>query len=108
VRPALIVSVAFTLTLLLAGIAGAAGVALVSQKGRAFSISTLQVARGDVVHFSNDDKFLHQIFVDATSFDYESAEQEPGTSVEIRFPKTGAFEVRCHIHPKMLLQVDVR
>ena len=98
---------AFTATLLVASVAAVAGVAIVSQKGRAFSVGTLQIARGDVVRFSNDDKFRHQIFVDAASFDYDSAEQDPGTSVEIHFPTAGSFEVRCHIHPKMLLKIDV-
>jgi len=106
-RPAMLLSMTFMTTLLLASVAAVAGVAIVSQKGRAFSVSTLQVARGDVVRFANDDKFRHQIFVDATSFDYDSAEQDPGASVEIHFPTTGSFEIRCHIHPKMLLKVDV-
>lgn len=107
-RPATVLLAAFTTTLLVAGAAAGAGVALVSQKGRAFSVATLQVARGELVRFSNDDKFRHQIFVDAPSFNYESTEQDPGASVEIPFPAAGSFEVRCHIHPKMLLKVDVR
>jgi plastocyanin len=107
-RPVLVVLVAAAMTLLLAGVVAAAGAALVSQKGRAFSLGTLQIMHGDVVKFTNDDKFLHQIYVDTPAFDYDSAEQEPGSSVEIRFPESGTFEVRCHIHPKMLLSVDVR
>ncbi len=98
---------ALAVLLLPIAVAAAAGVAMVSQKGRAFTISQLQIARGDTVVFSNDDTFLHQIYVAAPGFNYESAEQEPGTRVEIRFPDTGSFEVRCQIHPKMLLHVDV-
>ena len=68
----------------------------------------MKIASGDTVRFDNDDKFLHQIYVAAASFSFESDEQEPGTSVEIHFTKAGTFEVRCHIHPKMLLTVDAR
>ncbi len=97
------------LTLVVLSITGlaAANVVNVTQKGRAFGVASLRVMRGEVVRFTNDDVFLHQIYVDNPSFKFESDEQEPGTSVEIQFTKVGLFEVRCHIHPKMLLQVDV-
>jgi plastocyanin len=86
----------------------AAGIATVSQQGRAFLVHDLQIARGDTVHFTNDDDFTHQIYVNSPSFNFESAEQAPGQAVDLRFPTAGLFEVRCHIHPKMLLHVDVR
>ena len=79
----------------------------VSQQHRAFTIANLSIARGEVVNFSNDDRFRHQIYVESPSFTFESDEQPPGTTVSIRFTKAGLFEVRCHIHPKMLLRVDV-
>ncbi len=86
----------------------AGGVVAVSQKGRAFTVASVQVARGDTVRFNNEDSFLHQIYVHAPAMDFESDEQEPGASVDIRFPASGSFEVRCQIHPKMLLNVSVR
>jgi plastocyanin len=98
---------AFATTLLLGGIALASGVMIVSQVSRAFSVGELRIARSDRVRFSNDDKFRHQIYVESESFSFESDEQDPGTIVEINFTKVGYFEVRCHIHPKMLLTVDV-
>jgi hypothetical protein len=39
---------------------------------------------------------------------FDSDEQPPGQNVTLRFPVTGTFEVRCHIHPKMDLVVHVR
>lgn len=81
---------------------------VVSQQNRAFRVLEVQVARGDTVRFSNDDAFLHQIFVQSPAMRFESEEQEPGQFVEVSFPASGAFEVRCRIHPKMLLRVDVR
>jgi len=91
-----------------AALAAAAGMTSISQKGRAFTVRDVQIARGDTVSFVNDDDFIHQIYVDSPSFTYESAEQEPGKAVDVRFPTAGTFEVRCHIHPKMLLTVNVR
>ena len=86
----------------------AANTVVVAQKARAFGTGQLQVTRGDTISFDNEDKFTHQIYVESPTFTYESDEQPPGTHVDVTFPKTGLFEVRCHIHPKMLLHVDVR
>lgn len=86
--------------------AAAGGVAMVSQQKRAFNVASLRIAAGDTVHFTNEDTFIHQIYVHARGLTFESDEQPPGTSVDIRFPTAGTFEVRCQIHPKMLLVVD--
>lgn len=91
-----------------AAAASCAGLATVAQRGRAFAVPSVQVARGDTVRFVNDDAFLHQIFVDSLVFRFESEEQEPGMNVDVRFTSAGTFTVRCHIHPKMTLQVEAR
>jgi plastocyanin len=87
---------------------GASNIMTITQQGRAFSSGTVQIVRGETVRFSNVDKFIHQVYVESPSFNYESDEQAPGNDVDVAFLKTGTFEVRCHIHPKMLLHVDVR
>lgn len=93
---------------LAAATAYAAGVVNVSQRSRAFAVSTIQIPRGDTLHIVNDDAFLHQVYIDSPSFKFESPEQEPGRSVDLRFPQAGTFAVLCHIHPKMSLQVEAR
>ena len=80
----------------------------VEQRGREFAVRSLDVAVGDTVSFTNDDEFLHQIFVTSGSFKFDSAEQPPGETIEVRFPAAGVYAVRCHIHPKMLLAINVR
>jgi plastocyanin len=80
----------------------------VAQRGRAFAVSTIAIAAGDTVQFANEDEFLHQIYVDSPNLPFDSAEQRPGETIEVRFPNAGTFPVRCHIHPKMLLTVHVR
>ena len=98
--------------LLFTGAVAAAAVAgrtvAVSQAGRAFSVSALTVQRGDVLHFTNDDRFDHQLYIDAPGFKIETAEQAPGTAQDIQFTKNGTFEVLCQIHPRMHLAVTVQ
>jgi plastocyanin len=86
----------------------AAGTAMVSQFKRAFTLRSLQIMAGDTVRFNNEDTFRHQIYVHSPAMTFDSDEQPPGTAVDLRFPARGIFEVRCHIHPKMLLVVDVQ
>jgi plastocyanin len=95
------------LLLLVATALCAAAVHRVVQKGRAFSLSQITIARGDTVLFSNDDEFLHQIYVDSRIMSFDSYEQPPGQTIEVNFPHAGTFPIRCHIHPKMLLTVLV-
>jgi plastocyanin len=99
------------LTVLLFALAASASAAVVHriiQKGRAFSVPEVTIAQGDVVQFTNDDEFLHQIYVDSSQMSFDSDEQPPGQTIEVRFPFRGTFPVRCHIHPKMLLIVHVQ
>lgn len=97
-----------------AAVAGAATAALAStghrilQKGRAFNVKEIAIAVGDVVHFVNDDAFIHQIFVKARNFQFDSAESDPGHVIDLKFTEAGTFDVRCHIHPKMLLKVTAK
>jgi plastocyanin len=80
----------------------------VAQRGRAFAVNTIAIAAGDTIQFANEDEFLHQIYVDSPNLPFDSAEQRPGETIEVKFPSAGSFPVRCHIHPKMLLTVYVR
>ncbi|HXC56308.1 MAG TPA: plastocyanin/azurin family copper-binding protein [Rhizomicrobium sp.] len=78
------------------------------QSGRAFHPLEVTIARGDTLLFSNQDEFIHQIFVKSDAMTFDSDEQPPGQSVPLKFPVAGTFEVHCHIHPKMALTVHVK
>ena len=80
----------------------------VSQKGRAFNLKEVTVAKGEIVHFGNDDEFIHQIYVQSSSFNFDSEESSPGDTIDLKFTEPGTYEVHCHIHPKMLLVVTVK
>lgn len=100
-------SIAVAAALACAG-AWADGAAKIVQNGRAFHPSEITIPRGATLDFSNEDEFIHQIYVDSPGFSYDSAEQSPGQTLHISFPDAGTFPIRCHIHPKMLLNVHVK
>jgi plastocyanin len=80
----------------------------VIQKGRAFHPAEVTVTRGESLTFTNNDDFIHQIYVQGSGFAFDSDEKNPGQNITESFTTAGTFEVRCHIHPKMKLVVHVR
>jgi plastocyanin len=98
----------FLLLISLAEMVAAAAVHRIAQKGRAFAVPEITINSGDTVLFTNEDEFLHQIYVASGGMAFDSNEQAPGQTIEVNFPRPGTFTVRCHIHPKMLLTVHVR
>jgi plastocyanin len=79
--------------------------AVVTQKSRAFRPTDVTVNRGEAVTFTNDDSYIHQIYVDGL---FDSDEKAPGENLNETFPKAGTFQVRCHIHPTMRMTVHVK
>src|ERR1700741_4538615 len=77
----------------------------VSQKGRAFRPAEVSINRGETLVFTNEDSFIHQIYVDGL---FDSEEKAPGENLSETFPKAGTFPVRCHIHPTMRMTVTVK
>jgi len=58
---------------------------------------------------ANDDgELLHHVHSDDPRFPFDIGEQPAGVPKSVRFTARGVFEVRCGIHPRMLLQVTVR
>jgi len=76
----------------------------VIQKGRRFTPPEITIKAGDSLTFTNDDEFIHQMYSDAL---FDSDERKPGQALTQAFTRSGTFEVRCHIHPKMKLVVHV-
>lgn len=75
------------------------------QQDRTFRPGEVTIAKGESLTFTNQDAFIHQIFVTGL---FDSEEKNRGENLTENFPQTGTFEVRCHIHPKMRLVVHVR
>jgi plastocyanin len=91
--------------LLLPGSALAAGDHVVSQKGRAFRPAEMTINRGESLTFTNEDSFIHQIYVDGL---FDSEEKAPGENLTEAFASAGTFQVRCHIHPIMRMTLRVK
>lgn len=89
------------------GIAWAAAIINVQQKGLAFSSAALTVAKGDIVSFNNDDSTSHNILVTGNGVSLNSGLQAPGVSFKAPFLKPGVYQVTCGIHPKMKMTVTV-
>lgn len=83
------------------------GIHEVIQADRKFQESAITIGRGDTVRFTNDDPYIHQIYVDARNLNFESRMQPPKEIIEVRFTSPGVYQVMCHIHPTMHLTVTV-
>ena len=108
-RPVLPTVALAAAALLALGASAQQAVVAVSQKNRVFHPREVEVALGEAVVFVNDDgELLHHVYSRASGFDFDIGERAAGTRVPVRFSKRGTFEVRCDIHPRMLLRVTVR
>lgn len=91
-----------------AGIAMAAGIVQVDQKGLAFSTQHLVVKKGNAVAFMNSDVTSHNILVSGNGVNLNSGLQRPGVAFTAPFTKAGTYQVVCGIHPKMKMTVTVQ
>ncbi|MBD0273734.1 MAG: hypothetical protein ICV73_17620 [Acetobacteraceae bacterium] len=83
--------------------------ATVSQKNRVFSPRAVTLDQGESLVFVNDDgELLHHVYSDDPRLAFDTGEQPAGVRSPVRFAARGVFEIRCRIHPRMLVQVTVR
>ena len=88
--------------------AGGAGPGVeVFQNGKAFSERSVSVAAGDAVTFVNDDKNVHNVYSSTPGSEFDLGAQKPGASDAHVFTTPGEVKVRCAIHPRMRLTVNV-
>jgi len=92
----------------LCGTAFAATGVMISQNGKVFAPGDVTVPAGTVVFIANDDQVLHHVYVESANLNYDSGEQDPGRTIEIKFDKPGVYVAKCAIHPKMRLTVTVQ
>src|SRR5919198_2666373 len=83
----------------------AAAPVTVTQKGLQFSVEDLNVSKGQVVVFVNDDRTAHNITVSGEGVSLNGGLQQPGAEFKVPFTKPGTYQVSCGIHPKMKLTV---
>jgi len=79
----------------------------ITQKGRAFSEGAVNLKKGDVITFVNDDNIAHNIYSTSPANEFNLGSQAPGTSSPVTFGKSGEVTVLCAIHPRMKMVVTV-
>lgn len=79
----------------------------VTQIHRSFQPDSVDIRVGETVRIVNNDEFIHNVYVDSPTFQFDSEEQLQGHTQDIVFTQVGDFEVHCHIHLKMKLMVHV-
>lgn len=80
----------------------------VLQKDRLFSQAEITIKPGDTITFKNSDDITHNVFSMTPGMEFDLRRQAPGATSTVPFPKEGVAEVRCSIHPKMKLIVNVK
>lgn len=88
-------------------LAQANGDIVISQKKRTYAPGQVTIQAGQSIKIVNDDIFLHHAFVDSDQMDFDSGSMEEGETRTVQFDKRGKFQVKCAIHPKMNLDVNV-
>jgi plastocyanin len=80
---------------------------VVRQKGRAFSVETMTVARGQPVLFLNDDTVPHNVMSSAPDNAFDLGSLSPGSATPVSFDRAGIVAVICAIHPRMRMVITV-
>ena len=81
---------------------------VIRQAATNFAPRQIEIQRGASLQITNNDPFVHHVYVDSSEMKFDSGEQRPNQSVTIRFDEAGSFVVHCAIHLKMRLSVTVR
>jgi plastocyanin len=80
----------------------------ISQKGKVFSESALEIKKGDTLVFLNDDNVVHNVLSTTPGNVFNLGSIGPGHSTPVTFDKSGELQVLCAIHPSMKMSVKVR
>jgi len=90
-----------------------AKVITVIQKDKEFKIdmnrvSILEINKGDIIKFENDDPFFHNVYSMSDLKMFDLGSYKTGLAKSVTFDKSGSVDVECAIHPRMILHVNIR
>ncbi len=81
----------------------------IDQVGQKFDPNKVSVKVGDKLMFHNSDDVTHNInVVDADDNNDDKGLQKPGETITNVFDKPGTYTVKCAIHQKMKMSVEVK
>jgi plastocyanin len=87
----------------------AAATITVSQHGLVFTKTSVTLAKGDRIVFTNEDDVLHNIHIFGPGDEQKDLGlQKPGATLTYTFDKAGAYAVRCNIHPSVRMAVTAK
>ena len=79
----------------------------VIQNGKNFDTKKITIKVGDEVAFVNKDKVSHNVYSKTKGHKFDLKVQTPGSSNTVTFDAPGKIKVRCAIHPRMKLTLNV-
>ena len=79
----------------------------VIQAGKKFDTKLIMIKSGDGIEFVNQDKISHNVYSRTKGHEFDLKVQTPGSSSIVTFDAPGKVQVRCAIHPRMKLTVNV-
>ena len=80
----------------------------VGQKNKAFTTKELNIKVGEVVKFTNQDTFFHNVFSLSDPKTFDLGSYPKGQFKTVTFDTPGKVEVECAIHPKMQMIINVQ
>jgi len=102
-----------TIAAVLAFVAGstvgglAAAERTITQKGKVFSESELEIKKGETLVFLNDDSVPHNVLSTTPGNVFNLGLIGPGHSTPVTFEKTGDIKIICAMHPSMKMSLKV-
>lgn len=81
---------------------------LVIQKDRKFTPGIVTIRTGDTIRFKNEDQVTHNIFSASPGQEFDLKIQRPGQTYVRTFTAPGKAEIRCAIHPQMVIDVTIK
>jgi plastocyanin len=79
----------------------------IDQKDKMFSQPELTVRVGDQLEVHNLDTVTHSLFAKTAEYNIRET-QAPGAQSTFTFDKPGSLDLRCAIHPQMILKITVQ
>ncbi len=79
----------------------------VSQAGKKFDTKEITIKACDEVAFINQSKISHNVYSKTKGHEFDLKVQTPGSSNTVTFDAPGKVKVRCAIHPRMKLTLNV-
>jgi len=86
---------------------GLAAERTISQKGKVFSESVVEIKKGETLVFLNDDNVPHNVLSTTPGHAFNLGLIGPGHSTPVTFEKGGDIQVICAMHPSMKMSLKV-